>query len=427
MTRRTYVPYSARNRHIYIGGASQHGKSTLLERMITQDMEAGCGITVLDPKAQGPLAEAILKRVPPEREHKAIYLDIADPVPIDVMSWETEKDRVTLAGELHNLFLGFSTTKEGDQWLSILRAAIHTLLAAKHCSFLDLNRIFVNKEFLETVLSRVRANNKDGIYQHILEYWKDDFPQLKSDAAQPIVTRMKQFLFSPLAKILGCPDASLKISDIIRDRKILIVNLGTLDKDAGNLVGKLIVAKLQQMIFHQHPSAATPHFLYADEFQNFQTSAFDVILSEAGGFRLCLTLANQGFYQLDENILKAMSTNVTAARIAFRISPEDVSNWKHLAEPGIDPKMLAKLPPHSAFYAVGDEPPIIKQTREPLEDPTEEQIKNAEIIRIRTVDTYACNTAPRPHTERNDPPQEDRPPDPVPPNKRAFRRPGGAG
>jgi hypothetical protein len=191
-------------------------------------------------------------------------------------------------------------------------------------------------------------------------------------------------------------------------------------------VGKLIVAKLQQMIFHQHPSAATPHFLYADEFQNFQTSAFDVILSEAGGFRLCLTLANQGFYQLDENILKAMSTNVTAARIAFRISPEDVSNWKHLAEPDIDPKLLAKLPPHAAFYAIGDEPPIIKPTREPLENPTEEQIKNAEIIRKRTVDTYACNTAPRPHTEKDDTPQEDRRSEPVPPNKRAFRRPGGA-
>jgi hypothetical protein len=209
---------------------------------------------------------------------------------------------------------------------------------------------------------------------------------------------MKQFIFSPLVKFLDCAEAPLKISDVIRDRKILIVNLGTLDKDAAHLAGKLIVTKIQQAVFHQQPTDCTPHFLHADEFQNFQTSAFDVILSEARAFRLCLVLANQGLYQLDEKIRHSIFTNVTAARIAFRISHEDLSNWRHLlpsdkdAPDYIDLQRLANLPPYSAFYHVAEHPPVIKDSLAPLPPPHPKQEQIAESITNRTVEKYGCDT-----------------------------------
>jgi type IV secretory pathway TraG/TraD family ATPase VirD4 len=51
-------------------------------------------------------------------------------------------------------------------------------------------------------------------------------------------------------------------------------------------------------------------FLYVDEFQNFATSSFIKILSEARKYRLALTLTNQYIEQLDETIMQAIFGNV---------------------------------------------------------------------------------------------------------------------
>jgi len=50
--------------------------------------------------------------------------------------------------------------------------------------------------------------------------------------------------------------------------------------------------------------------MYVDEFQNFATSSFIKILSEARKYRLALTLANQYIEQIDEDVMTAIFGNV---------------------------------------------------------------------------------------------------------------------
>src|SRR5712692_9948917 len=138
------IPYENRFRHIYIAGASQHGKSTLMEHMIAQDMENNEGVTLLDPK--GDLAKAVIYRVPPNRLDDCIYVDVKNPVPIDFVSYKTEDDLQTLLANLYETFLRFSTMTSGDQWLSILRWTIYTLLVAQHTSFLDIYYFFSRRD-----------------------------------------------------------------------------------------------------------------------------------------------------------------------------------------------------------------------------------------------------------------------------------------
>lgn len=403
------IPYAIRNRHIYIAGSSQHGKSTLMERLIAQDLSIFhnghfAGVTVLDPKSGGPLAELCLTRIPEKRKNEAIYLDIANPVPIDLMSWDTVKEYQTLQGELFNLFTSFSPASSTDQWPNLLRATIATLLAAKDCAFADINKFTANPHFKVEIIKRCEKNNQNGRYQNLLDYWKFEAPKLHPETPRAILGRMKPFMFSPIYNLINHPSPKLKISDVIRDRKILIVNLGTLDDNAGNLAGRLIVMKIMQAVFRQDPKKAIPHFFHADEFQNFQTSAFDKLLAEVGTFRLCMTLANQGLYQLDEKIRKAVFTNVTAAKIAFNLNHDDVSNWKymlpskdHMAttpdgeEYWIKPDTLARLSPYKAFFKVEGHAPDIKKTKLPLPAPTSEDLDRAAYIKKNTHDTYGEN------------------------------------
>jgi hypothetical protein len=113
------VPYEVRNRHIYIVGKTQHGKSTLFHSMISQDIENGAGVCVIDAKPSGEkpnLVDSVLNHIPPHRKDDVIYFDAANPIPIDVMSWKTEEERQTLSADLMLTFMQFMTQKEGERW-----------------------------------------------------------------------------------------------------------------------------------------------------------------------------------------------------------------------------------------------------------------------------------------------------------------------
>ena len=379
------IPDHLRSRHVYIAGATQHGKSTLIERLALVDAENGHGLCILDPK--GDLIKSILHKIPRHRTDDTILLEAANPVPIDFMEWETEQERQTLAADIFQTFLQFSTMTAGDQWLSVLRAVIYTLLDARGCSFLDINTILVNDRKRDEILSRVK--NPD-----ILDYWKLEYPGLKKDAAQPIITRMKQFTFTPpLKTLLGTSKAKLDIFACMEARKILLVDLTGAGKANGNLIGQLLVSKIQQSAFRrekQPRERRIPFHLYADEFQNFQTSAFDIILSEAGGYKLCLTLANQGLYQLEPKIKDAIFSNVTGAWIVFHIDEKDVAEFKLKSLP-LDSRQLASLPPHTAFIKVGTDSPAIIRTPPPLSTPN---ASYADYIRTRTLERYGSRAEP---------------------------------
>src|SRR5436190_17589200 len=66
-----------RRHHCYVLGKTGTGKTTLLRNLILQDIEAGCGVGVIDP--HGDLASEILDFIPKRRIEDVAYFDPADP------------------------------------------------------------------------------------------------------------------------------------------------------------------------------------------------------------------------------------------------------------------------------------------------------------------------------------------------------------
>jgi hypothetical protein len=400
------VPYDVRNRHIYCIGKTQHGKSTLLYSIISQDIENGAGVCVIDPKPSGDkpnLVETLLQHIPEHRKDDVIYFDAAHPIAIDVMSWETEEERQTLAADLMLTFMQFVAQKDSDRWPGILRYVIHTLLAAKDCTFLDINEFLVDESYRETVLLRVPQ-------PHLLKYWRTAYKYFPKDAAVPILNRMATFvLVPPLRIMLGRAHNALKIEDVIRQRKILLINLAGAGKESGNFIGTLIVSRIQQAVFRQ---LRTPFHLFADEFQNFQTSAFDTILSEAGGLGLRLTLANQYVEQLDDRIRRSVFGNVSTFFV-LNIGRDDSRHFKHVMPPDISCETLATQAPFRALYSIAGQEPQFKAIPKPPLAPSAAQLKRAEAIKTRTLASYPGKIETQQHTEGSGKPDpETIPPDP---------------
>ena len=97
--------------------------------------------------------------------------------------------------------------------------------------------------------------------------------------------------------------------------KIVLINLskGKIGEDNASMIGSLLVTKFQidaMARADMKPEDRRPFYLYIDEFQNFATDSFAVILSEARKYRLALIVANQYTAQLNENIRDAIFGNV---------------------------------------------------------------------------------------------------------------------
>ena len=87
-------PEEIRAQHVWILGPPGYGKSTLMHWMAVEDIAAGKGLTVIDPAGDlvgnGLLDDperhvpGLVDWIPYERINDTIYIDLRQPLPIDI-------------------------------------------------------------------------------------------------------------------------------------------------------------------------------------------------------------------------------------------------------------------------------------------------------------------------------------------------------
>lgn len=400
------MPDTARARHVYISGKPGYGKSTVMYWMAMHDISRDKAVAVLDPN--GDLVEQILKNIPGHRVADTIYLDGLSPIPLDFMGWQTDQEREILSDDLIVMFRRLSEGEWGPRMDGIFRYTIYTILEARR-TFLDIYHILVNANARREILQSVTNPN-------LLEYWENQFPASNREAVAPIASRMAKFLLTPpLATALGHPAPKLKVAEAIEENKIILVNLKKMGEDAANFYGSMIVAQIQQAIWRRGDVGAParkPFYLYVDEFQDFKTSTFGKILSQARKFNLGLTLANQHPKQIGDLIDDIRGC--VSSFITFRMDADHALALKSAIRP-YEPENLEKLPVFRAYYSASDGS-VSPVTVPP--PPPESAQHHADEIRKRTIERYSCNVPPLPHNYRHDPK-----PDDIASQTRASRQP----
>src|SRR5712692_7546903 len=117
-----------RRAHMYVIGKTGTGKSTLLEKLIRQDIEAGEGVALLDP--HGDLVERVLHNLPQHRRNDLIYFNVPDPLqplsfnPLESVS--AEKRSLAVSGLLE-VFKKIWSDSWGPRLEHILRNALFVL------------------------------------------------------------------------------------------------------------------------------------------------------------------------------------------------------------------------------------------------------------------------------------------------------------
>ena len=134
--------------------------------------------------------------------------------------------------------------------------------------------------------------------------------------------------FLPYEALLGQSNSSFDFRQLLDERKILLCDLskGSLGPDVTSLLGSLVVTKLALAALSRQDTLEeerTPHFLYADEVQNFVYGVdLPTILAESRKYRLALIMATQTLSLLPELTLAAVLGNC-ATIASFRVSGAD--------------------------------------------------------------------------------------------------------
>jgi len=346
VNRKFGIKIEDRRRHCYIIGKSGTGKSTLIENMAIDDVVEGRGVIIVDP--HGELVDKILACVPDERKDDVVVFDPADrsfPIAFNLLD-KVEDD---FKGMVASGFVGIFKKIFGESWgprlEHILRNTVLALLDFPESTMLDIPRMLTEKRFREKVVSFVL----DPV---IREFWTNEFAQydakFRTEAVSPILNKVGQFLSTAtIRNIVGQPHTRLNIREIMDSEKILLINLsrGKIGEDNSALLGAMMITKIQLSAMSRADVTVDKRpdcYLYVDEFQNFATESFAIILSEARKYNLNLTIANQYITQMPEIVRDAVFGNAGTI-IAFRVGGTDADYLVKEFEPIFESNDLVNL------------------------------------------------------------------------------------
>lgn len=390
--RRVCIADDDRRRHIYIIGATGTGKSELLKQMMLQDIREGKGICFIDPH---DTVRQLLPLIPPERVEDVIYFNPADterPMGINLLEAKTEDQKHFVATSVINLmyklFDPYKTGIVGPRFEHGVRNAILTAMAEEGNTFMEVVRIMTDSGFVQELLPKVT----DPV---VRRYWTDQIAQTadfhKSEVLDYTVSKFGRFVTNKMMRNIICQSkSSFSFREVMDEGKILLIDLakGELGEENSSFLGLILVPRILMAAMSRQDTPEDKRrdfYLYVDEFQNFATPDFAVILSEARKYRLNLCVANQFIGQMEEDVKNAVFGNV-GTKIAFRVGVTDASYLAREFAPTFSEEDLLNIERFNAFVKtiVHNEPVTpfsIDTTKDMSELKKMENPKVAEIIK----------------------------------------------
>ena len=336
-----------RSRHVYIIGQTGSGKSGLLTLFALSDIYHNQGYCIIDP--HGDLAMDNLKFIPESRIKDVVYFNPADtqyPMAFNPLEVYDPARKPNISSEVIGVLKRMFGESWGPRLEHILRYTLLALLDRPNTTMLDISRMLTDKEFRKETLNYCQDVT-------VLQFWKQEFgswgDKQVTESVAPILNKVGAFTANPIIRnIIGQPKSSFDVRKIMDEGKILVVNLskGLIGEDNAAILGAFLVTKVQLAAMSRSDIANVedrrPFYLYVDEFQNFATDSFAVILSEARKYGLNLTVANQYTSQMTDSVRDAVFGNV-GTTISFRVSADDAPILSKQFEPVFEAQDLLNL------------------------------------------------------------------------------------
>ncbi|WP_329007587.1 type IV secretory system conjugative DNA transfer family protein [Micromonospora rifamycinica] len=341
--------------HVHALGPTGTGKTTLLMRMILDDVDAGRGVAAFDP-AKGDLIRDLLARLPKDCGDRLVLIDPderAAPPAINLL------DPAVHGGSAHDVAANLTAVmaKVWSRWWGHRTADIcyHGLLTLAHvdgATLAQLPRLLSDAKWrtgrVDTATGKLNAWEGNTLG----EFWEgfNELPAAqRSGLIAPLLSRLRLVLAHPMANSLfGVPATTFSFADIL-DGGIMLARLpkGVIGEDGTRLVGSLLLAGLWQATTararipeNERPDA----MIVLDECHNFLhlPIGIDDALAEARGLHTSFVLAHQYLGQLSGGMAEAIDANARN-KVYFALAPRDAIDQARHLRPYLDDGDLIRL------------------------------------------------------------------------------------
>lgn len=373
-------------RHVHLIGPTGVGKSTLMARLALQDVAAGRGVVVIDPK--GDLVTDIAQRIPKEHADEVVILDAADEAPVGINPLAGGRDpdlsADVLLGVMHSLY----ADSWGPRTHDILHASLLTLARRGDASLVMVPLLLTNPGFRRSITGRVSKQDPMGLgaFWAWFEAMSDGERQ---QAIAPLMNKLRPILLRPqLRAVFGQRRPRFDLRDIFtpaqpsthpdRPPRVVLVNLakGALGEEAAMLLGSVIVGLVWQAALGRatiEASTRRPVMVHIDEVQDYLRLPGDLgsALAQARGLGLGFTLAHQHLGQLPTALKAGIMANARS-RVAFSLSRDDARTIAALSQGHLEAEDYQRLPSYHAYaslLAAGETQPPLSLCTLPLAKP----------------------------------------------------------
>ncbi|WP_439946521.1 type IV secretory system conjugative DNA transfer family protein [Streptomyces sp. BBFR109] len=325
--------YAHALQHTYYGGSTGTGKSTAMANNFAQVVSQGFGGIVIDASnsdSNESLFSRALSYVPADRLNDVIVMDVNRsrnrPVGFNVL--DQGNPRVVVDQISDTLGYLYSDMLSGVWRRKLMFHGLYTLADWPGATFLDLVPLLLPSTDEEKGWSeRVVTSVKDPELQRFWRDWRKLPESERATYMQPLVNRSWQLTSrSEVRNIIGQPESSFKMADVLRDNKILLVSLSGLPSETSMLLGTLLVNALWTAAQTMTPDK--PNFLYLDEFQLMTRlpMGLDDMLARARKHKLPMVLGTQYLEDLPTELKNAVINNARS-RVIFQSSAKEARTW----------------------------------------------------------------------------------------------------
>jgi hypothetical protein len=329
--------------HFHVLGATGSGKSTEMCHMAIDDVKAGRGVVVIDPK--GDLALDILDRLPASMADRIVIIDPDQPRGATLNPLSGFDDDLVV-DNIVSIFSKIFQRHWGPRIDDVLRVACLTLMRHANANLTLVPPLLNDKQFRAPFT--VGLDDPEGL-KGFWEWYESTPASLRAQVIGPVLARLRSFLLRDFVRnTLGVPKSSFDMGKVLNGG-ILIARLpkGQLGEETAKLMGSFVFASVWQAATAR---ARLPEdqrrdaTCYIDESHNILNLAGSVtdMLAEARGYHLSLVLAHQNLTQLPRETQLALSANARN-KLFFNCSPEDAHQLARHTMPQLDEHDLSHL------------------------------------------------------------------------------------
>lgn len=337
-----------RFKHLYIIGKPGMGKSTLMERLVQQDLNRGYPVIFIDPKG-----ESVWKLYELNRDkHDIKYVSFKQPISINPLN-KPGYSRDSIADEFAEIvnILTAEMTPNIDM-TARMKTILHHLVKGLKSEHMTIGK----------VAELMHDKNKRDAYEFIdpnIQLWFKSLSDSKASGFDKfnkyimtmasISDRLSYFIQNERASNFLQIENELNIGSLLENGQSLFVNTFDGSNDNKILLANLIVYEIISYLPHKQDSK--PLFVYVDEFHLCASRAFSTALRLCRFKNIGFTMAHQDFEGIKPELLDAI-ISIVDNFVSFRVGDREAERLSRVFS--VKPNELMNIEEYLCYFRTGN-------------------------------------------------------------------------